>query len=338
MMQRSQTTQLAPTTPFNFRARFRLGLFALAMLGLALPAAATITPFFSMGTTCAGGTAANYQTNGPAIKVSLCVTTTDNVTERLCGHTIKLQTANAGENSRFGIANRVLGPNYPDPNNVVITYPVVISNPAATRDFGGTTASGLPYPAEASQLLATFDVKPQALATNAAYVISTSGDSILAVDTDGTCGNASDYFIPASFNLNLVASPAFASAASTLFTVNSANTFTVSAGGTPIPTLSLVSGSLPSGVTFMQATGALSGTPALGTVGSYPLNFAAANGTLPDAAQSFTLTITTKVQTITFGNPGAACHWRPPRIAVSRLVLPLSRAASVQSPVIPRRC
>src|SRR5262249_27414530 len=58
----------------------------------------------------------------------------------------------------------------------------------------------------------------------------------------------------------------------------------------PAPTLSL-SGALPSGVTFNATTGVLSGTPAAGTVGSYPLTFTASNGVGGNATQKFTLTV-----------------------------------------------
>jgi YVTN family beta-propeller protein len=101
-----------------------------------------------------------------------------------------------------------------------------------------------------------------------------------------------------------IAPPVFSSANSATFTVNSAGTFTVSAIGIPTPTLA-VTGALPSGVTFNTATGALAGTPALGTVGSYPLTFTAANGSPSNTAQSFTLTVTKANQAITFTNPGA---------------------------------
>jgi hypothetical protein len=66
-----------------------------------------------------------------------------------------------------------------------------------------------------------------------------------------------------------------------------------------------MTGSLPAGVSFDPVTGILSGTPAEGTVGTYPLTFTAANGVAPDAIQNFTLTITdgssiTSVNTTTF--------------------------------------
>ena len=48
------------------------------------------------------------------------------------------------------------------------------------------------------------------------------------------------------------------------------------------------------GVTFVDngdGTATLAGTPAAGTGGTYALTITAANGVLPDATQSFTLTV-----------------------------------------------
>src|SRR6266853_1584488 len=82
--------------------------------------------------------------------------------------------------------------------------------------------------------------------------------------------------------------PAITSLTSKTFTVGTAGTFTVTATGTPAPTLS-ETGSLPAGVTFNTTTHVLSGTPTVS--GTFPITFMAANGTLPNATQSFTLTV-----------------------------------------------
>ena len=84
--------------------------------------------------------------------------------------------------------------------------------------------------------------------------------------------------------------PSITSAASTSFTVGSAGTFTVTATGNPAPTFS-ETGTLPTGVNLNSTTGVLSGTPAVGTGGSYPITITATNGITPDATQSFTLTV-----------------------------------------------
>ena len=98
-----------------------------------------------------------------------------------------------------------------------------------------------------------------------------------------------------SFTLTVAAAqaPAITSADSTTFTTGTLGTFTVTTTGVPASALS-ESGSLPTGVTFVDngdGTATLAGTPAAGTGGTYALTITAANGVLPDATQSFTLTV-----------------------------------------------
>ncbi|MEO6689606.1 MAG: putative Ig domain-containing protein, partial [Dokdonella sp.] len=93
-----------------------------------------------------------------------------------------------------------------------------------------------------------------------------------------------------NFTLTVDEAPAITSANTIAFTVGAAGTFSVTASGFPAPTLSQT-GALPSGVTFNAATGVLSGTPAAGTGGSYPLVFTATNGIGVPATQNFTLAI-----------------------------------------------
>ena len=93
--------------------------------------------------------------------------------------------------------------------------------------------------------------------------------------------------------------PVFTSPNSLAFIVGNPGTLTVSAAGTPTPTLSLNS-TLPNGVTFNPVTGVLAGTPILGTVGTYALALIASNGSLPNAVQPFTLSVAKTSQSITF--------------------------------------
>ena len=79
------------------------------------------------------------------------------------------------------------------------------------------------------------------------------------------------------------------SATSTVFTVGVSGSFQATATGAPAPSFGLV-GVLPSAVTF-NATGLLSGTPAVGTAGVYSLTLTATNGIPPDATQGFTLRV-----------------------------------------------
>ena len=276
------------------------GICAFAAgLGAGAPAQAAVTAFFSAGTTCAGPASSNFVSGGAAVKASLCVTTT---TEALCGATLQLRSAAASEDGRFFVTDRALGASFPDPNAAALTFPVAIVNPPAAVDLGGTTNAAAPVAPASNVLLATFDLAPQASATNNSYVVSLGGFSALASEaTNCLSGNAVDIPLTASFTLNRVAAPTITSASSTTFVVNTPNSFAVTATGSPTPTLS-VSGGIPSGVTFAPATGILGGTPALGTVGSYTLVITASNAGGTDT-RFFTLTIIKANQTINFIAP-----------------------------------
>jgi hypothetical protein len=117
------------------------------------------------------------------------------------------------------------------------------------------------------------------------------------VNVPGTSGNGNSVSASgagasntatASTSVTIDMAPAFTSSNNTTFTVGTAGSFTVIASGNPAPTFT-ETGALPSGVTLSTA-GLLSGTPAAGTGGSYPITIKAANGTT-DATQNFTLTV-----------------------------------------------
>ena len=83
----------------------------------------------------------------------------------------------------------------------------------------------------------------------------------------------------ASATIAVVVGPILTSATTASFTETVNGSFTVTATGYPLPTLS-VSGSLPSGLVFIDngnGTATLAGTPAFGTAGGYPLIIYARN-------------------------------------------------------------
>jgi len=92
-----------------------------------------------------------------------------------------------------------------------------------------------------------------------------------------------------TFTLTVDQAPAITSGNSTTFTVGTAGSFTMIASGFPSATFS-ETGPLPSGVT-LSSSGVLSGTPAAGTGGVYPITVTASNGVGSNATQSFTLTV-----------------------------------------------
>jgi len=104
---------------------------------------------------------------------------------------------------------------------------------------------------------------------------------------NGTLPNATQ-----SFTLTVDQAPAITTASGVTFTVGTAGTFTVTATGFPTPPTISRSGTLPSGVSFVNngnGTATLSGSPA--TSGVFPLTITASNGITPNATQNFTLTV-----------------------------------------------
>ncbi|HET6931490.1 MAG TPA: putative Ig domain-containing protein [Candidatus Acidoferrum sp.] len=123
--------------------------------------------------------------------------------------------------------------------------------------------------------------------TPAAGTGKTYSITITASNTSGSTNQ--------TFTLTVDQAPAVTSPSSTSFTVGASSSFTVMTSGFPAPALS-ETGALPSGVTFVDngnGTATLSGTPASGTNGSYPITITANNGVSPNGTQAFTLTVNT---------------------------------------------
>jgi hypothetical protein len=119
---------------------------------------------------------------------------------------------------------------------------------------------------------------------------ATAGVYILKVSATNGFGTATQ-----TLTLTVGAAPAITSAASTIFTIGKTSTFSVTATGTPAPTMAEC-GTLPKGVTFVvgaNGTATLSGIPAKGTNGSYRITLSATNGVTPAAGQTFTLNVST---------------------------------------------
>ena len=88
--------------------------------------------------------------------------------------------------------------------------------------------------------------------------------------------------------------PAITSADNTTFVVGTFASFTVrTSPPDPSATVSF-NGTLPLGINFTpnsDGTATIDGTASVGSEGSYPINIKASNGTLPDAMQTFTITV-----------------------------------------------
>ena len=193
----------------------------------------------------------------------------------------------------FTAQNGVATPHVQNFTLTVNQVPAITSANTTTFTVGSSnsftmTASGSPAPA-----LTLTGTLPTGVSFNAATGVlsgnpatGTGGTYNLTLNADNGVGSAAIQ----NFSLIVNQPASITSAASTIFTEGAAGSFGVTSLGEPAPTLSQ-SGALPTGVTFNPATGLLSGTPAAGTGGDYPIVFTSSNGIGPDSIQNFMLSV-----------------------------------------------
>ncbi len=141
--------------------------------------------------------------------------------------------------------------------------------PAATITRLGSLPSGIIFTAGANGT-ATLSGTPSSLAAGRSYPITFTATNSAGAVTQAftlTVGSLN------SITINVTGS--------TAFRVGTNGAINITAIGVPTPTVSLT-GALPTGVTFsaQTGTGTISGTPAAGTGGSYPVTITANIGTL----------------------------------------------------------
>ena len=138
------------------------------------------------------------------------------------------------------------------------------------------------------------------------FVDNGDGTASLSGRPGNGLGQTGDYVLPLTawngvgspatqnFTLTITRPPAITSVNNATFVVGTPNTFTVATrNSVPKSTLSYT-GTLPAGVSFVpnnNGTATLSGMPAAGSEGIYPITITAVNGTLPNATQNFKLTV-----------------------------------------------
>src|SRR6202020_657014 len=96
-----------------------------------------------------------------------------------------------------------------------------------------------------------------------------------------------------TFTLTNSEAPSMTSPAPATFSTGVAGPYTVTTTGYPAATIT-ESGALPSGMTFKDngdGTGTISGTPASGTAGSYPVTLSATNSSGSTATLNLTITV-----------------------------------------------
>ena len=108
-----------------------------------------------------------------------------------------------------------------------------------------------------------------------------------------------------SFTLSSAEAPTITSPGTATFSTGVAGTYTVTTTGSPVPSIT-ESGALPSGMTFKDnkdGTGTISGTPANGSQGTYPVTLSATNSSGSTATLSLTITVNAAAPpTITSGS------------------------------------
>jgi PKD repeat protein len=143
-----------------------------------------------------------------------------------------------------------------------------------------------------------------ALPTDVTLVDNGNGTATLAgtpaAGTEGTypvtisATNASGSTATLSLTITVTtaAAPAFTTGSSAFFNLGQSGGFAVTASGSPVPTITLTTGTLPAGLSLVNnGSGSvlIQGTPtATGTVN---LTFTASNGVSPNATQNFTLVV-----------------------------------------------
>ena len=254
----------------------------------AITSAATTT--FTVGT---AGTFSVTATGTPAATFSTTSTLPSGVTLTTAG--VLSGTPGAGTGGTYPItiaAQNGVSPNATQSFTLTVDQAPAISSAAATTFTVGTagtfsvTATGTPAPT-----FSTTSTLPSGVTLTTGGVLSgtpaaaTGGAYPITI----TASNSVTPNATQSFTLTVDQAPTITSANSTAFAVGAASSFTVIGTGYPTPTFS-ETGTLPSGITLTNA-GVLSGTPAAGTSGTYPITITAQNGTSPSATQSFTLTV-----------------------------------------------
>ncbi len=144
-------------------------------------------------------------------------------------------------------------------------------------------------------------VETGTLATNVSFTNNFDGTARLggapATNTGGiytftiTVDNGVGTPATQNFTMTVNEGAKITSVAGTTFLAGSPGTFSITTSGNPTPAISFT-GTLPTGVTLTgNGTATLSGTPAAGTGGIYPIAITASNGGSGNATQNFVLTV-----------------------------------------------
>jgi len=178
------------------------------------------------------------------------------------------------------------------PVSVTTTTTVTVVAAPVITSFTGTATilSGNP-----TTITPTFSNGTGSINNGVGTVTSGTGVSVSPTVTTTytlTVTNTAGGKTTSAVTITVTAPPVITSANSASFTVGVNGSLTVTTTGSPIPSLSVTSGTLPSPVTFVDngnGTATISGIPAGASVN--PITITASNGIGSNATQSFTLTV-----------------------------------------------
>jgi hypothetical protein len=108
------------------------------------------------------------------------------------------------------------------------------------------------------------------------------------------CWFCGSWFQTATLSLTVDEVPSIINVSAKTARVGAPMNFIIKTRGYPKPSISLLAGTLPSGVTLIDkgnGTGVLTGAPAAGSVGTYNVTIGAPNGVGYPAEQAFTLVV-----------------------------------------------
>jgi hypothetical protein len=161
------------------------------------------------------------------------------------------------------------------------------------------------------------------VANPGAVVYSTGGTYVASLTVTDNSGVTDPNPPTRTVTVNVQTAPAITSANSTSFSVGTAGSFTVMATGSPTPSL-METGALPSPVTFKNngnGNATLSGTPAAGTAGNYPITITASNGVGTAATQSFNVIVNPGPDFSIVANPASITISKPGQPGSTSLML-----------------
>ncbi|MFF2051234.1 beta strand repeat-containing protein [Leifsonia sp. NPDC058194] len=169
----------------------------------------------------------------------------------------------------------------------------VITGELGTSGSFTVAASGYPLPTLSATgdlpTGVTFADNGSGIATIAGTPTGEPRDYPLVITAHSSAGDTTQ-----NVTYSLFAASAFSSANAATFTAGTAGAFTVETTGRPTADPITLTGTLPTGLSFIDngdGTASLSGTPGTGTGGVYSLRLTAANGHGAAATQTFTLTV-----------------------------------------------